>query len=73
MDLFCDVCDRSIIQNPSKYDNCVATRRKNYDKSLCEKNTIIINNLDKVDEIFDDFVSTHNKKFYYYLVGCDFY
>ena len=34
MDLLCDVCDRSFIENESEYMNYLTTLRKKDDKSL---------------------------------------
>ena len=72
MDLLCDVCDQSIIENPSEYNEYTATMRKKYDKSLYEKYIINIINLDEVDKILDDYVTTHNKKFYFYFNRYEF-
>ena len=40
MDYFCQVCDRSLIENPSEYQNYLATSRKKNDKNLYIKYTI---------------------------------
>ena len=72
MDLFCPVCDREIIENVSEYKNCTATPRKIVDKSIYKKNAINNINLDEVDKILNDYVSTHNKKFDIYFIYCEF-
>ena len=51
MDILCDVCDRSIIQNPSEYQEYLATLRKKIDKSLYKKYTINNFNLDEFNKI----------------------
>ena len=70
MDLFCEVCDRSIIENESEYMNYLATLLKK-DDSLYKK---IINNvnLDEVDEILNDYISFHNENSDLYFVNCEF-
>ena len=40
MDLLCEVCDRSIIENESEFMNYLATLRKKGDKCLYKKYTI---------------------------------
>ena len=37
MDFLCEVCDRSLIENPSEYQVCLTTLRKKDDKSLYKK------------------------------------
>ena len=72
MDLLCKVCDRSIIENEDEYNKYLATSRKEIGKSLCDEYSIINNNLDEVEKIFNDFVSYNNKKFYFYFIRCEF-
>ena len=74
MDYLCQICDREIIENESEYKNYIASLRKKDDKSLYKKYKYVINNinLDEVDKIFKDFVSTHNKKFDIYFIYCEF-
>ena len=67
------VCDQSIIENQSKFKKYIATLRKENDKSLYENYTINNVNLDEFDEILDDYVIIHKKKFYLYLFNCEFY
>ena len=63
MELLCPVWDRSIIENESEYENYLSTMRKKDDKSLYEIYAINNINLDEVDKIICDFVTSHNKKF----------
>ena len=72
MDLLCRVCDRSIIKNESEYNKYLATLGKEYDKSLCKKYNIDNVNLDDVDKILNDYISTHNKNFDVYFFNCEF-
>ena len=72
MDLLCRVCDRWIIANESEYKNYTATLHKKDDKSICKKYVINNFNLDEVDKILKDYVSTHNRKFDIYFVFCEF-
>ena len=46
--------------------------RKKNDKSLYKKYTINNINLDEVDEILNDYITTHNKKFDLYFIICEF-
>ena len=71
MDLLCEVCDRSMIENESKYDNYLATLRKKA-KSFYKKYTINNINLDEVNKILNDYISTHNKNFDFYFINCEF-
>ena len=42
MDLLCEVCDRSIIEKQSEYNDYLATLRKKDDKSLYIKSILLI-------------------------------
>ena len=64
MDLLCEKCDRSNIENESEYYNYLATLRKKDDKSLYKKYTINNVNLDEVNKIINDYISTFNKFFF---------
>ena len=72
MDLLCPVCDRSIRENESEYNEYIATMPKKDVKILYENYTINNINLDEVDKILSEYVTTHNKKFYFHLVGYEF-
>ena len=72
MDLLCQVCDREIIENECEYKNYIATLRKKDDKSIYKKYVFNNFNLDEVDKILNDYVSTHNKKFDIYFIYCEF-
>ena len=72
MDLLCPVCDISIIQNPTEYNEYVVIGRMKYDKSFYQNYIFKNVNLDEVDEILGDSITIQNKKLYYFLVGCAF-
>ena len=71
MDLLCQVCDREIIENECEYKNYIATLRKKDDKRIYKKNVINNINLDEVDKILNDYVSTHNRKLDIYFIYCE--
>ena len=72
MDYLCQVCDREIIEHESEYKHYIATLRKKDDKSIYKKYVINNINLDEVDKILKDYVSTHNEKFDIYFIYCEF-
>ena len=45
---------------------------KKNDKDLYEKNTINTINLDEVDKILNDYITTQNKKTVLYFLKCQF-
>ena len=57
------VCDKSIIENESKYNNYIATLTKEHDKSFDENYTIIIPNLYEIDKTLNDYITKHNRMF----------
>ena len=61
MDILCKVCDKNIIENESESKNYITTLRKKDDKSIYKKYIIYNINLDEVDKILKDYVSTHKK------------
>ena len=72
MDYLCQVCDRKIIGNESEYKNYIASLCKIDDKCIYKKYVIKNINLDGVDKILKDYVSTHNKKLDIYFIYCEF-
>ena len=72
MEFPCNVCDRSIIEQELKYYEYLATLRKIDDKSLYRKFTINNVDLEEVNKILNDYISTHNKYFDYYFKICEF-
>ena len=72
MEFLCEVCNRSIIENESEYNKYLATLRKENDRSLYEKYTVNNVILDEVNNILNDYTSTHKKKFDFYFINCDF-
>ena len=71
MDYICQFCDRLLIENPDEYENYLTTSRKKTDKKLYIKNTIYKISFDELDEILQDYISTHNKKIVFYLISCE--
>ena len=71
MELLCEVCDGSTIENQSEPNHYLATMRKKYVKSFYENYVIKKVNLDEVDEILNNHVYSHNKKFDFYIIYCD--
>ena len=63
MTLLCEVCDRSIIENQSEYNNYLTTLRKEIEKGLYKKYTINNSNLDEVNKTLNDYISTLYKNF----------
>ena len=51
MDLLCEVCDRSIIENQCENNNYLGTLQNKSDKSLYNKYIIFNKNLDGVNKI----------------------
>ena len=71
MDYICQYCDRLLIENPDEYENYLTTSRKKIDKNLYIKYTINNISFDELDKILEDYISTHNKKFAFYLIRCE--
>ena len=71
MDYICQVCDRSLIENPDEYQHYLTTSHKKNDNSLYIKYTINNINLEELYKILDDHITTHNKKFVFYLISCE--
>ena len=63
MDLLCEVCDQSIIEIESEYYIYLISLRKKDDKSLFKKYTINNIDLDEINKILNDYISTHNNNF----------
>ena len=71
MDYICQYCDRLLIENPNEYENYLTTSHKKNDKNLYIKYTINNISFDELDKKFKDYISTHNKKFVFYLISCE--
>ena len=71
MDYICQFCDRLLIENPDEYENYLTTSRKKTDKKLYIRNTIYKISFDELDEILQDYISTHNKKIVFSLISCE--
>ena len=70
MDLLCKVCERSIIENVSKYNNCINCIAKMTKEH--QKYTIINPNLDEIDKMLKDCITSQNKKFDIHFTNCEF-
>ena len=64
MNLLCDVCDRSIIENQSECNNYIVILRKKNDKSFDKKYSINNVNLNEVNKIVNDYITTRDKIFF---------
>ena len=62
MDYLCQLRDKEIIESKSEYKIYLATLRKKDDKSIYKKYVTNSINLNEVDKLLKDYVSTHNKK-----------
>ena len=72
MVFLCKVCDREILEYESEYKNYMATSRKKIDQTLYTKYTNNNINLDEIDQILDKHTTSCNKKFYFFLISCEF-
>ena len=70
MDYICEVCDRSIIQDPSEYQYYLTNGHRKNNKKLYMQYTIKNINFDELDKVLNDYVATLNKKFDFYLFSC---
>ena len=71
MDVLCEVCDRSIIENEDEYNKYITTSRKEIGKTLCDEYTINNINLDEIERIFNDYISYKNKNFIFVFFRCE--
>ena len=60
-----------MIENPDEYENYLTTSSRKIDKNLYIKYTIINISFDELDKILEDYISTHNKIFVFYLISCE--
>ena len=68
MEVLCRVCDRILFENEDERNNYLATLRKENDNSIYDKHTIKNINLDEAEKILNDYVTSHNKKFYFSFI-----
>ena len=69
MDYICQVCDRSLNENPTEYQYYQVTSRKNNDEKLFIKYTINNITLDELYKILNDYTNTHNEKIDFYSIS----
>ena len=67
----CPACNIWITQNPSDFNEYTPTMRKKHDQHLFENYINKNVNLVEVDKKLREYVTIHNEKFCYYLIGCD--
>ena len=70
--LLCRSCNREIFDNELELDKYIASFHNPKDKRIYKKYTIININLDDVNKLLDDYISSHNKKFDFYFINCEF-
>ena len=73
MEFLCKICDIDIIQIQSKLDHYIATLAKEYDRSFYENYIIINPNLDEIDKILNDYITSHNNKFNICFIKYEFF
>ena len=71
-DLPWKICDRKFFENEDVFMNYMTTLRKKNGKSIYNKYTINNINLDEFEKRLDNYVTTHNKKFDFYFIRCEF-
>ena len=66
------ICNRKIIVNELEYNNYITSLIKKDNKNFYMK--YVINNVDinDFDKIFNDYITSHNKKFDFYYINCEF-
>ena len=72
MDFFCEVGNRSFIENQSEYNNYLAILRNKIYKILYNKYTSNNFSLDEVTKTLNDYISIHNKNFDFYFINSEF-
>ena len=60
------------MEKGSEYYKYMATLREEHDKSVYTNYPINNINLDEYDKLLDDYVITHNRKFYFYFIKLTF-
>ena len=71
-ELLCLKCNQDIFEDKNKLDNYLSIFQRENDKNIYKK--ILIDNvdLDNVDNILNDYIENHNKKFDIYFIKCLF-
>ena len=67
-DLLCRSCNREIFDKELELDKYLASLRNPNDKRIYKNYTINNINLGDVNKILDDYISTHNKNFDFFLL-----
>ena len=71
MSYYCDICDKTI-NLKSKNKHLKSITHFELEKSFRIIHSIENSNFFNVDDIYNDFINNHNKKFYFYYVNCNF-
>ena len=71
MDYICQDCDREIIESEEEYQYYLSTVDRKKDRKLYTKYIIINISFDDLDKVLNDYITTHNKKFDFYLIRCE--
>ena len=66
-DLLCRLWDREIFENESELNKYLASLRNPNDKRIYKNYTVNNIDLNDVNKILDDYISTHNKNFDFYF------
>ena len=64
MSFLCKVCDKDIIENEPKYYQYMATLTKEYDKSFYENYSITNPNLNEIEKMLNDYITSYKKEFH---------
>ena len=71
-ELLCLTCNHDIFEDKNKLYNYLATFQIENDKNIYKKTVINDVDLDNIDEILNNNVEIHNKKFNIYFIRCFF-
>ena len=72
MSIFCKVYERLIIENESEYKKYITTLRKKNDKSLYKKYAPNKVDLDELEKMLNDYITSHKKNFDLNFINCEF-
>ena len=73
MNILCKACDKDIIENESKNYHYMATLTEEYDKSFYENYSINNPNLDEIEKLLNEYISSYNNELHAHLINCEFY
>ena len=68
---FCDICDKTMnLKSKNKHSKSIP--HNELEKSFCIIHSIENPEFFNVDDLYNDFINNHNKKYYFYNVKCNF-